>query len=124
MNLEVGKQYNVTVVKVLPIGAVVELEDKSTELVHISNIADCFVADVADFVTVGNNYVATCEEGPKKPLQLTFKPLGLKSSKTGQYVKTTQDKKHISKNIDEMIADSNSYYAEKQRCYDKRGNRR
>lgn len=80
MQLEIGKTYKVTVVKTLPVGAVVKMEDNTTELVHISNIADCYVSNVSDFVQVGKTYFATCEEGEKRPIQLTFKPLRLKSS--------------------------------------------
>lgn len=126
MNLEVGKQYNVTVIKTLPIGAVVKLEDESTELVHISNIADCYVADVADFVTVGQEYVATCEEGTTRPIQLTFKPLCLKSAEAETVKKPTYNKRSSSpaKSIDEMIADANASYEERQSRYNKRSNRR
>lgn len=80
MQLEIGKTYEVTVVDTLPVGAVVEMEDGKTELVHISNIADCYVRNVADFVSIGQKYVATCEEGLKRPIQLTFKPLRLESN--------------------------------------------
>lgn len=80
MKLEIGKTYEVTVVKTLPVGAVVKMEDNTTELVHISNIADCYVSNVSDFVKVGQTYTATCEAGVKKPVQLTFKPLRLKST--------------------------------------------
>lgn len=121
MNLEIGRNYEVTVIKILPVGAVVELEDSSTELVHISNIADCYIADVADFVSVGEKYVATCEEGTKKPIQLSFRPLDLKSHRK------PVDRKRVytqSKDIDELITSVNSTYADKQRSQDKRNKRR
>lgn len=121
MQLEVGKTYEVTVVKILPIGAVVEMEDGSTELVHISNIADCFVPDVADFVSVGKSYTATCREGKKRPIELTFIPLGLKSERHMTGPIFNYNRKH---NIDDMIDSANSSYADKQRIYDKRKKRR
>ena len=73
MTLQPGATYNVTVVKILPYGAVVEMEDKSTQLVHISNISDKFVRDVADFVSVGRQYKVDCIEGKVKPLELSMK---------------------------------------------------
>ena len=79
MKLEVGKTYDVSVDRILPIGAVVRMEDGSTELIHISNIADCYVSDVANFVSVGKHYEATCEEGKTRPVQLSLIPLGLSS---------------------------------------------
>lgn len=129
MNLEIGKQYNVTVVKILAVGAVVELDDKSTELIHISNIADCYVSDVADFVSVGREYVATCEEGVKKPIQLSLKPLRLESQKKSISKKPTERKVRYTKpekynNLDEMLASANSQYAEKQQLEIKRNRRR
>lgn len=83
--MENGKTYQVKVVKILPIGAVVEYVDEpgTTELIHISNIADCFIKDVSDFVTIGDIYTATCEAGKVKPLQLTLIPLGLISKAQG-----------------------------------------
>lgn len=120
MNLEVGKQYNVTVVKILAVGAVVELEDKTTELIHISNIADCFIDDVAHFVSVGKEYVATCEEGSKKLIQLTLKPLELKS----QYVRPEKEpKRRNPQNLDKMIDAANASFEERNARYNKRNRR-
>ncbi len=79
MKLEAGKTYEVKVIKIIPVGAVVKMEDNTTELVHISNIADCYVAEVADFVDVDKVYTATCREGKNRPLELTFLPLHLES---------------------------------------------
>lgn len=80
MKLEVSKEYKVTVEKILDkIGVVVRMEDNTTELVHISQIADAFVADPAEFVSVGQELKSTCVEGKVKPAELSFKPLGLKS---------------------------------------------
>ena len=78
MQLEVGKRYEVTVKQILDkVGAVVLMEDGSTELVHISNIADCFVDDVSKYVTVGDELVAMCQEGKTRPVELTFRNLKL-----------------------------------------------
>lgn len=114
MQLEIGSTYEVKVVKILPVGAVVEMEDGSTELVHISNIADCFVRDVAEFVSVGKYYTATCREGKKRPVELTFIPLGLKSSEEGNSY-TSRQASRRSDNIDDMIENANTSYLEKYR---------
>lgn len=118
MNLEIGKTYEVTVVKILPVGAVVQLEDETTELVHISNIANSYISDVADFVSVGQKYVATCEEGKNRPIQLSFIPLDLKSQRK------VPPKQAPSRNIDDMLASANSHYVEKERSQMKRSKRR
>lgn len=124
MQLEVGRDYDVTVVKILPVGAVVELEDKSTELVHISNIANCYVRDVADFVSVGETYVATCEEGKNRPVQLTFLPLNLKSQAQPHRFAEKKPEYKNDDHLDRMIASADSSYSEKQRAHNKRTQRR
>lgn len=119
MNLEIGKDYNVTAVKLLPAGVLVELEDKTTQLVHISNVADCYVTDVADFVSVGKQYSARCEVGNTRPVQLTFKHLGLTSQRTP----LRQKPKRATKCLDTMINAANSSFEEKNRRYNKRNRR-
>ena len=78
MNLVAGNTYTVTVIRIESFGAVVELEDKTTSLIHISNIADRFVKSVGDYLSVGDTYEATAIEGKVKPIELTLAPLGLK----------------------------------------------
>lgn len=74
------EKYQVTVESILPIGAVVRMPDSSTELIHISQIASCFVDSVENFVSVGETYEAEVVEGQgKKPIQLSLKHLGLKN---------------------------------------------
>ena len=73
MKLEIGKTYDVEVVKVLSYGAIVKLEDGSTQLLHISNISDKFVRDVNDFVKVGEKIKVDCIQGKVKPEELSTK---------------------------------------------------
>lgn len=73
MKLEVGKTYEVEVVKVLSYGAIVKMEDDSTQLLHISNISDKFVRDVNDFVKVGTKIKVDCIKGSVKPEELSIK---------------------------------------------------
>lgn len=73
MQLKVGETYEVEVVKVLSYGAIVKMEDGSTQLLHISNISEKFVRDVNDFVKVGEKIKVDCIEGKVKPEELSIK---------------------------------------------------
>ena len=73
MKLTVGQTYEVEVVKVLSYGAIVKMEDNSTQLLHISNISEKFVRDVNDFVKVGEKIKVDCIEGKVKPEELSIK---------------------------------------------------
>ena len=53
MPLEIGKIVNGTVKSLAPFGAFVELEDGTTGLVHISEVAANYVKDVSEYLTVG-----------------------------------------------------------------------
>lgn len=76
--MNAGEKYQVKVESILPIGAVVRMPDNRTELIHISQIASCFVDSVENFVSVGETYEAEVVEGRgKKPIQLSLKHLGL-----------------------------------------------
>lgn len=78
MKLSAGQEYHVKVIKLLNIGAIVEMSDKSTELVHISQISDKYVKSVEYFLSVGDELVARCVEcNGSRPLQLSFKHLDL-----------------------------------------------
>jgi predicted RNA-binding protein with RPS1 domain len=79
MELTVGAQYQVTVAKILPIGAIVTIgSDPNTYLIHISNIANTFVKDPEAFISVGMTYTADAVEGKVKPVELSLKALDLK----------------------------------------------
>ena len=80
MELKNSEKYEVTVVEVIPkTGAVVRMEDGTTQLIHISNISDEYVRDVNDYVSVGETLVARCQEGKKedRPLELSLRYLGI-----------------------------------------------
>ncbi|MCR4428668.1 MAG: S1 RNA-binding domain-containing protein [Caldiserica bacterium] len=51
--MEIGQVFDGTVVKITSFGAFVRLSNGETGLVHISQIADCFVKDVRDFLSEG-----------------------------------------------------------------------
>ena len=76
--MNAGEKYQLKVESILPIGAVVRMPDNRTELIHISQIASCFVDSVENFVSVGETYDAEVVEGQgKKPIQLSLKHLDL-----------------------------------------------
>ena len=77
MKLVQGQMYTVSVKEIVPAGAVVTLEDGSTQLVHISNISNMFVRDVGNFLEVGQTLEAEAVEGRARPVELSFKHLDL-----------------------------------------------
>lgn len=77
MELTPGLRYAVVVKSIVKAGAVVSLEDGTTELIHVSNISDEFVRDANDYVCVGDELVAVCEAGKVKPAELSIKNLKL-----------------------------------------------
>ncbi|WP_010309066.1 S1 domain-containing RNA-binding protein [Kurthia senegalensis] len=54
MSIEVGSKVQGKVTGITNFGAFVELPDKSTGLVHISEVADNYVKDINDHLTVGD----------------------------------------------------------------------
>ena len=73
LQLELGKIYTVFCIKILETGAVFQLEDNSTEFIHISQLANHYVKYVENEVSVGVSYTAICvlyEKGNKLELSL------------------------------------------------------
>src|SRR5690625_5634566 len=54
MSIEVGSKVKGKVTGITNFGAFVELEDKSTGLVHISEVADSYVKDINEHLSVGD----------------------------------------------------------------------
>lgn len=137
MELEIGKKYDVKIVKIIKVGAIAELSDGSTELIHLSNISNQFVDDVSKFVIVGHTYQSTCQQGKTKPAELTLRPLDLKpiisnpkESKNSESLNTTYEKpnnlkKEEKPSLDDMISAMNADYQDKTKEYNRdRYNRR
>ena len=87
--IEAGSVVEGKVVRIKPFGAIVQLEDGGQGLVHISQIANGFVQDINDHVTIGDTVkvkvMSIDEENkkialsirdalPKAPRQQNFKP--------------------------------------------------
>ena len=78
MRLVKGHKYTCKVINILSYGAVVAFEDGSTELLHISNVADTFVKDIHNFVEVGKSYEVTAVPGKIKKLEITMRSVDVK----------------------------------------------
>ena len=53
-NVQIGDVIDVTITGIQPYGAFASLPDKSSGLIHISEISDKFVRDVENFVHIGD----------------------------------------------------------------------
>ncbi|WP_217585815.1 S1 domain-containing RNA-binding protein [Lentibacillus saliphilus] len=78
MSIEIGSKVQGKVTGITNFGAFVELPDGQTGLVHISEVADSFVKDVNDHLTVGD--------------QIEVKILSEKEGKIALSIKKTVDR--------------------------------
>ena len=128
MKLIVGKEYDVVVKEVLPkVGAVVLFEDDSTALIHISNISNEYVDDVRNFVRENGSYMARCQEGKYKPVELSLKHLDLKNQHLVERPrKTNSDKSNHTKtkSVEDMIDESNKVLEDKFKNRNKKGHKK
>ncbi len=86
MSLEIGAVLEGTVTKITSFGAFVRLPEGLTGLVHISQIADCYVKDVRDFL----------EEGQKVKVKVVgFDKMGRPDLSIKQAKETPERKTHI-----------------------------
>lgn len=111
MELQLGQKYQVRVIKIMPRFVIVELEDKSTQIIHVSKIANCFVKEISDFVSVDTMYEAEAVEGTTHPIELSLKHLDLKSTIPAvkkEFKQHRHTNQNHSANLDDMIAKSNS----------------
>lgn len=73
MKLEIGHRYRCKAEFLLHYGVIMRMEDGSTELLHISNVTDGYVAELSKFVTVGQEYEVTAIPGKSRPIEITLK---------------------------------------------------
>jgi len=66
MHVDAGKQFKGKVTRITDYGAFVRLEDGRTGLVHISQVANVYVANVRDFLTVGQEVEPTLLDADEK----------------------------------------------------------
>lgn len=113
--LNIGQEYGVTVLKILPAGIIVHLHGTDfTELIHISEISPDFVSNIAEYVTVGETYTAKAQVSKYGNKELSLKHLNLKRTSAPEDVTP----KHMPKNpksFEEMIAAAEDDLKSKQR---------
>lgn len=146
MNLELGEAYIITPIRFETFGAIVELQDGSTSLLHVSQISDKYVKDPSEYLSIGHEYAAKAVPGVgDRPVQLSVKHLGLQScflepefdkdfkptrkkpypkSKTVRSTKYQSESKDYHKSLDDMIADAQASYNEKMKGQKKKNKRR
>lgn len=146
MNLELGEAYIVTPIRFDTYGAIVELKDGSTSLLHVSQISENYVKDPSEYLSIGQEYVAKGVPGVgNKPVQLSLTHLGLKScyikpetdskfvptrkkpypkSKLSRSSRYTGDSINRTKSLDDMIADAQASYDDKMKGQKKRNKKR
>lgn len=146
MNLELGEAYIITPIRFETFGAIVELQDGSTSLLHVSQISENYVKDPSEYLSIGQEYVAKGVQGiGNKPVQLSLKHLGLKScyikpemdtdfiptrkkpypkSKTVRSTRYQSESKDYHKSLDDMIADAQASYNDKMKGQSKKNRRR
>jgi len=74
MSVEVGQFVRGTVIRLLSYGVLVRLEDASTGLVHISEIDNNFVRDVAEYFQINDEVVVkVLAQGDRGRLELSVK---------------------------------------------------
>ena len=115
MKLQIGESYKVTVVKIMPFGAIVELEDGTQALVHISKIANCYIEDIGDFISVGREYTATAVASDIKPVELSFLDLGLKSFRPTSHSYNAAISAEHARNLERMLEESSRQYEDKHK---------
>lgn len=129
MDLILNNKYDVIVIRFIKSGAIVQLIDGSTELIHLSNISNTFVSDPASFLDIGGSYEAICVEGKARPTELSLCHLNLRcnsktdKSKPAVHKHKTKEAKSANlsitakpssaDNLDKMIEKANKAYEEK-----------
>lgn len=78
MTLEIGSIYHVKVIKLLDKAIIVRLPDNSTELIHVSKIANAFVKAPEEYVSIDDEFDAVGVKGQTKPVELSLRHLDLK----------------------------------------------
>ena len=127
MKIQEGQMYEVTVIKILPKGIIVQIKGTSdTEFIHISKLSVKFVSDISKLVHVGDTLEAVCIHGKEK-LELSLQHLHLESlCKYVERKKLPEEKttRQQVSSLDDMIAAVERDFKEKQRATDSRLKRR
>lgn len=106
MNIAPNNEYQVEVIRIVKSGAVVKLEDESTELIHISNLSTRFVSKIEDVVSIGDKLKAYGKADRDKCFLTLVSP----KPKFEKKVKT----------LDEMISEMEKIHQDKMKDINKR----
>lgn len=136
MILKIGNTYHVKVIKLLDKAIIVRLDDNSTELIHVSKLANAYVKLPEEYVSIDDEFDALGVEGVSRSVELSLKHLDLKRfdsnvhedtsdtilKKSNTYVNNSDIRKDNKFNslrsdkkmtLDEMIKKSNKSYEDK-----------
>ena len=91
MRYKKGHKYIGTAIEIKPYGAILKMEDNTTSLLHISNISDEYVSNVADFITVGQSYEVTAIPGKVRPVELTLRDVDVSAFYEDDYEDDDED---------------------------------
>lgn len=113
MQLEVNKEYTVTVQKILKTGIIATVDgSEDTEYIHISKISKDYVQDIEEYVSIGDVLNAKAIFHKDKPeLSLQHLPLKRKQPKS-IYIPPTPNNSS-NKSLDDMIAAANASLKDK-----------
>lgn len=120
MELVLGEEYSVSVIKFVSSGIIVKMSDSSTQLIHLSKLSSKFVSDPSNLVSIGQVLTARCVEGLGKPLELSILHLGLVPKRRPELIvdkskiESATESKPV-KSLDDMIADMNAAFEDKMR---------
>lgn len=117
IQLEVNKEYDVTVTKILAKGCIVAINGTdATEFIHISKIAKGYVNNVNDYISVGESLKARAIISKDKP-ELSLQHLMLRSKTMIQTDSVSRKKPTTeqSKSLDAMIASADAALKDKLR---------
>ena len=109
MSIAVGEIYTGEVMGITKFGAFVKIDEKTTGLVHISEVADTYVKEIGDFLQVGDEVkvkVLNVEENgkvglsikkaqppaPKQPTQPQPIPSDRFEDKLAEFMKNSNEK--------------------------------
>lgn len=104
--IQEGVLYPVIVTRLLARGIVVQLENTGrTEFIHISKISNQFVSNIADYVNIGQSFVAQGVKGRDGMNELSLIHLNLNQQKSSKQVlpKIVEELSN-EKRLNEMIA--------------------
>ena len=81
MVFSIGHKYVGEAIELRSYGAILKMEDGSTQLLHISNIANEYIQDVSKYIEVGKKYEVTAIPGQVRAVELTLKHVDIEKLK-------------------------------------------